>query len=108
MFFRPLQTILIVIFLNQSVAVSGILYQLNSINTIKQNALDHSDSQSKIKTQSLRVLVRESAPFTFKISDGRYGGIEIQFVEALAKEMNVAINYVSYNGSSSQPNDIEG
>lgn len=107
MIFRPLPTLLIVTFLNRSVAVSVFLHQLNSVNTSKQNVLELQDSESNKKSQSLRVLVKESAPFSFQISNESYGGIEVQFVKTMAKEMNVGIKFFSSNDSS-QLNDIEG
>lgn len=60
---------------------------------------------------SLTVLLSDSAPFTFR-SNGIYSGIEViysgievQLVEAIAKELNFDINYTFVN-ETNQQNDI--
>lgn len=53
---------------------------------------------------ALTVLVRDSAPFTLR-NNGIYNGIEVQLVEAIAKELNFDINYI-LNTDTSQRDDI--
>lgn len=47
----------------------------------------------------------ESAPFTLR-SNGIFAGIEVKLVEAIAKELDVKINYTINNATSRQINTI--
>lgn len=53
---------------------------------------------------TLGVLVSDSAPFAHRNNDV-YSGIEVELVKAIAKELNVKINYV-FNDVSRQPPEL--
>lgn len=50
--------------------------------------------------RSLKVKIRETTPFTYQLTCGEYKGIEVNFLEQIAKELDLSIAYVFSNESN--------
>lgn len=70
----------------------------NDANILTQVELENHKIQSKTIGTSLRVLLLDKEPFTFRNTDGAYDGIEVRLLEQIAKELKIKIKYYFRTG----------
>lgn len=54
--------------------------------------------EKPIPIRPIKVLVKESPPFSYHLTNETYGGIEVKLIEEIAKELNLKIEYIFYDG----------